>query len=79
MSGGFGSVAVTFPNFELLCEYQSFQNRDITVMGAPYMGTVSIATCTGYLQTNGFSVSGSMTAVERNKINNMMNGGVYIE
>lgn len=48
-------------------------------MGTPTMAVKSLAGLTGYVETQNFSVSGSMTDTERNMVNNAMNGGVYIE
>lgn len=50
-----------------------------SVKGTPYNGVMSLASVSGYVQTNGASVSGSMTDTEREQINELLNGGVYIE
>lgn len=50
-----------------------------TVMGVPKMQTMSLASQTGYIQTLNASVAGSMTDTERQRINTMMDGGIYIE
>lgn len=51
-----------------------------SVIGAPLMQKATISTLgTGYVQCSGASVSGSMTETEREKINNALNMGVYIE
>ena len=47
--------------------------------GTPYNGVLSLASVTGYVQTAGASVAGSMTDTERTQINEMMDGGIYIE
>ena len=47
--------------------------------GTPFNGVLSLASVTGYVQTAGASVSGTMTDTERENINNLLNGGVYIE
>ena len=49
------------------------------VIGTPTMATKTLAGLTGYVETKNFSVSGSMTDIERNMINRLMDGGVYIE
>ena len=49
------------------------------VMGTPTMATKSLAGLTGYVETRNFSVSGAMTDTERDIINRLMDGGVYIE
>lgn len=47
--------------------------------GTPYNGVLSLASVTGYVQTDGASVAGSMTDTERDQINSLMDGGIYIE
>lgn len=47
--------------------------------GTPYNATLSLSGVTGYVQTAGASVAGAMTDTEREQINELMNGGIYIE
>ena len=47
--------------------------------GTPYNGVLSLSGVSGYVQTADASVAGSMTDTEREEINNLLNGGVYIE
>ena len=49
------------------------------VKGTPYNGVLSLSGISGYVQTMDTSISGSMTDTEREEINNLLNGGVYIE
>lgn len=49
------------------------------VKGEPYNGVLSLANITGYVQTQDFSVAGDMTSTEKDLINDLMDGGVYIE
>lgn len=49
------------------------------IMGVPKMQTMSLAGSSGYLQTKNASVSGAMTDTERNMINSLLDGGIYIE
>lgn len=49
------------------------------VKGTPYNGVLSLSGVSGYVQTMDASVAGSMTDTEREEINNLLNGGVYIE
>lgn len=49
------------------------------VKGTPYNGVLSLSGISGYVQTMDASVAGSMTDTEREEINNLLNGGVYIE
>lgn len=48
-------------------------------IGNPCMKTRTISGLSGYCQTEDFQVSGDMTDTEKSEINNLMNGGVYIE
>lgn len=49
------------------------------IKGTPYNGVLNLQNITGYVQCMDASVSGSMTDTEREEINNLLNGGVYIE
>ncbi len=49
------------------------------IKGTPYNGVLSLSGVTGYVQCMDASVAGSMTDTERENINNLLNGGVYIE
>lgn len=49
------------------------------IMGTPTMKTKSLSGLTGYVQTIGASVSGSMTDTERSQINAYLDRGIYIE
>lgn len=49
------------------------------VLGVVDGNVRTIGSLTGYVQTRGFSVSGAMYGDIRNKINSLMDGGVYIE
>lgn len=49
------------------------------IMGTPTNEVKALAGLTGYVETRGFSVAGSMTDRERTDINRLMDGGVYIE
>lgn len=51
----------------------------IAFMGNPCMKYRQISGLSGYCQTENFQVSGEMLDSEKSEINNMMNGGVYIE
>ena len=48
------------------------------VLGTPALRSRTLA-FTGYVQTQGASVSGSMTDTERNEINMLLDGGIFIE
>ena len=47
--------------------------------GTPYNGVLALSGVSGYLQTVGASVAGSMTDTERQEINRLMDGGIFIE
>ena len=49
------------------------------VIGTPTMAHHSLAQKTGYVQTQDASVGGSMTDTERQRINQLLDGGIYIE
>lgn len=47
--------------------------------GTPYNGVLSLSAITGYVQTLGASVAGALTDTEREQINQLMDGGFFIE
>lgn len=49
------------------------------VFGTPFNAVTSLSGIAGYVQTVGASVSGAMTDWERNEINRLLDGGIYIE
>lgn len=49
------------------------------IMGTPARAVKSLSGLSGYVQTVGASVAGAMLDSERDAINNLLNGGVYIE
>lgn len=51
----------------------------VDTIGNPCMKTRNINGLSGYCQTEDFQVSGNMLDTEKSEINNLMNGGVYIE
>ena len=50
-----------------------------TILGRPVMMRRTISTYSGFIQTDGMSVAGNMSATERDIINSAMDGGVYYE
>lgn len=54
-------------------------NEYVDTIGNPCMKTRNINGLSGYCQTEDFQVSGNMLDTEKSEINNLMNGGVYIE
>lgn len=49
------------------------------IMGTPANAVKSLSSLTGYVQTVGASVAGTMLDAERSQINKMLDGGIYIE
>ena len=49
------------------------------VKGTPYNGVIGLSGITGYVQTANASVAGFMTDTEREQINQLLDGGIYIE
>ena len=49
------------------------------IMGTPTMAVKSLSGLSGFVQTIGASVAGNMTDTERMRINQMLDGGIYIE
>lgn len=49
------------------------------IMGTPAREVKSLGSLSGYVQTVGASVAGFMTGGEREQINQLLNGGIYIE
>lgn len=47
--------------------------------GTPALAQKTLSSLSGYVQTRGASVSGAMTDEERIMINNLLDGGVYLE
>lgn len=50
-----------------------------SVIGRPMMKRATIGSLSGFTMTSNFAVSGTMDKAEKQEINEMMNGGVYIE
>lgn len=65
--------------------YTVFHDTNVTpasvsaVKGTPYNGVMSLSGVAGYVQCMDASVAGSMTDTEREQVNELLNGGVYIE
>ena len=71
-----------YKNIELYCYTYRTRNDFVNmreIAGCAHMQVTPLAGLTGYCQTNGASVAGTMTDVERLQINQMLDGGVYIE
>lgn len=49
------------------------------ILGKPVMQRKTISTYSGFVQTDGMSIAGNMTATERDLINSAFDGGAYYE
>lgn len=83
--GGAGGGAV-LALFGYACRCMTiFHDTNVTpssvsaIMGTPANAVKSLAGLSGYVETRGASVAGAMTETERVQINNMLDGGLYIE
>lgn len=82
--GGLDGIAATAANQSITC-YTVFHdtnvapNSEIATIGAPTMAPKPLAALTGFVQTNSASVEGAMSAPERNKINRLLDSGIFIE
>lgn len=82
--GGAFLGLVGYTGYKVYC-FTIFHDTTVTpasvsaVKGTPYNGVLSLSGISGYVQTVDASVAGSMTDTEREEINNLLNGGVYIE
>lgn len=83
IGGASGGAAIGL-ELDVVC-YSVFHNTSAepntiaSVIGTPTMAHHSLAQKTGYVQTQDASVSGSMTDTERQRINQLLDGGIYIE
>lgn len=82
--GGLDGVAGIGTNQNITC-YTVFHdtnvapNSQLQTIGSPTMAPKSLASLTNYVQTMSASVDGSMTSEERNKINTLLDSGIFIE
>lgn len=82
--GGLDGIASIATNQNITC-YTVFHdtiappNTEIATIGAPTMKPKTLTGLTGFVQTKGASVDGAMTADERNKINKLLDSGIFIE
>lgn len=82
--GGIGGGAGGALDLNLRCITVSHNtsaepNTIASVIGTPTMAHHSLAQKSGYVQTQDASVSGSMTDTERQRINQLLDRGIYIE
>lgn len=82
--GGAFLGLVGYTGYKVYC-FTIFHDTTVTpssvsaVKGTPYNGSMSLSGITGYVQTMDASVEGSMTDTEREEINQLLDGGIYIE
>lgn len=82
--GGAFLGLVGYTGYKVYC-FTIFHDTSVTpssvsaVKGTPYNGVLSLSGVSGYVQTMGASVAGNMTDTEREEINGLMDGGIYIE
>lgn len=82
--GGAFLGLVGYTGYKVYC-FTIFHDTTVTpgsvsaIKGTPYNGVLSLSGISGYVQTMDASVAGSMTDTEREEINNLLNGGIYIE
>lgn len=81
-AGGIAGGAGSGLTQDLIC-FTVFHNVSDTPanmeLGTPTFKTKSLGTLSGYVQCDNASVAGAMTQQERNEINTLLNGGIYIE
>lgn len=82
--GGGGGGAGSGLDMRIIC-HSVFHDTNVPPsnpsdsIGQPVLSELSLTNVTGYVQTQHASVSGSMTDREREEINQLLDGGVYIE
>lgn len=82
--GGLNGSAVTGLDKAVVCSVVSRQLTDTQanlnpIIGKPVMAKHTIGTYSGFVHTDGMSISGNMTETERETINGAFNGGAYYE
>lgn len=82
--GGLDGLAAIATNQNITC-YTVFHdtiappNTELNTIGSPTMKPKSLATLTNFVQTIGASVEGAMTSEERQRLNSLLDSGIYIE
>lgn len=69
------SYGITVVSAKLVAEQSTYNN----IMGKPFMKVGTPDMFRGYVQTDGFQFNGSGFGSSKNRINSMMDAGVYIE
>lgn len=82
--GGLDGLASTAARQEITC-YTVFHdtivapNSELQTIGSPAMKPQSLQNLHNYVQTLSASVEGAMTSTEREKLNRLLDGGIFIE
>lgn len=80
--GGGGAASGLSTNLECITVFHDTNVAPGSVasaIGTPAFANKSLSGLSGYVQTHSASVSGSMTDTEREMINSLLNGGIFIE
>ena len=75
-SQGIGSNIYCFTVFHDTSDAPSDTNP---VMGSPTMAVKSLGSLSGYVQTSGAAIRGNMLDSERQQLNSLLDGGIFIE
>ena len=82
--GGGGGGAGSGLDMRIIC-HSVFHDTNVVPtnpsnsIGQPVLSELTLTNAAGYIQTQNASVSGSMTDTERQRINQLLDGGIYIE
>lgn len=85
MTGGYGGNAMALQSDNIVLALLTRTTRQeptlyAPIIGRPCMQTIPLSQCIGYTQTSNASVTAlAMLDEERTAVNNMLDGGVYIE
>ena len=82
--GGGGGGAGSGLDMRIIC-HSVFHDTNVSPtnpsdsIGQPLLSELTLTNVSGYIQTQNASVAGAMTNTERQRINQLLDGGVYIE
>lgn len=85
ISGASGGAVIGLSDKSKVKCYSIFHDTTVSpatmsaTFGTPTNAVLSLSTITGYVQTVGASVDGDMELSEKQKINSMLDSGIYIE
>ena len=80
--GGGGAASGLSTSLECITVFHDTNVQPASVasaIGTPSFEYKSLGSLTGYVQTHSASIAGSMTDTEREMINSLLNGGIFIE